>query len=57
MTEANKKAQEEMLHKHAEERNRLIQESNKGTDEKVKELQAKFDALLADKEALEAKLE
>lgn len=53
LTEANKRAQEEMLQKHAAERNNLIAESNKSNDEKFNQLMAQHDTLKAESKAAE----
>lgn len=56
LTEQNKLAHEELVLKHSEERNRLIQEGNKSGDSKLLELRSKYEELEKENEKLQEEL-
>ena len=56
LTEQNKQAHEELVLKHSEERNRLIQEGNKSGDSKLLELRSKYEELETENQRLQEEL-
>lgn len=56
LTEQNKQAHEELVLKHSEERNRLIQEGNKSGDSKLLELRSNFEELEKENQRLQEEM-